>query len=245
MSLKSLAIPTTTAADEDFLPVAREYTKETGIYPATVELAYLEKSKGGALALKVHFKLADNTTQRHTFYMTSGDSKGNKNTYVDAKGNVKLLPGMQMAESLSKILTGKSMAELDDPEIKMVKLYDYVEKAEKPQQVEVVMEMLNRPVVLGIYKVTTNKRAANAAGMWVDTAEKQTINEINKFFHEDGRTVTEFDAGAAAEFIKQWESKNSGKTVDRYKAVAGSANTGSPVSAPAVTNNSGNTPSLF
>lgn len=214
------------------------YTKDTGLYPCTVDMAYMGKSKGGALSLNLHLKLAsDKSIIRQTLWVTSGDKKGNKNYYLNQNGKKFLLPGMQLADQLSQITTGKPMSELS-AETKTIKLWDREASAEKPTDVPVLTEMLGKPVLIGLLKRRENRNVNDGSGNYIPSKEERIYNEIDKFFHPDGFTVTERNGGAEeAKFHQQWAAKYPSDYVeDNYDAsVAGPEDDSLPESATADT----------
>jgi len=214
------------------------YTKNTGLYPANVDMAYMSKSKGGALALNLHLKLAsDKSVIRQTLWVTSGDAKGNKNYYVNQAGKKFLLPGMQLANQIAIITTGQEMAALT-PEAKTIKLWDRDAGAEKPQEVPVVTAMLGKPLLIGLLKHRENRNVNDGSGNYVPSREERIFNEIDKVFYPDGFSVTEKEAQAEeAKFHKQWAAKYSEDYVeDDYDAtVAGPEDDSLPEAASADT----------
>ena len=196
------------------------YTKDTGLYPCTVDMAYLGKSRGGAMSLNLHLKLAsDKSVIRQTLWVTSGDAKGNKNFYTNKDGKKFLLPGMVLADQIAAITTGKPMGELSAEE-KTIKLWDYDAGAEKPTEVPVVTEMLGQPILIALMKHRENKRVNDGSGNYIPTADERIFNEIDKVFYPDGFSVTEKEANAAeAKFHKQWAEKYpNGYVEDDYDA---------------------------
>jgi len=184
------------------------FTKPTGLTPCTIDMAYLGKSKGGAMSLNLHLKLAtDKTVIRQTLWVTSGDAKGNKNFYVNQAGKKFLLPGMQLADQIARITTGKPMAELSAEE-KTINLWDYEASAEKPTKVPALTQIIGQPILLGLLKIRENKRVNDGSGNYVPSKDERTFNEIDKVFYPDGYTVTEKDANAKeAKFHKRWSDK--------------------------------------
>lgn len=191
------------------------YTKPTGLYPCTVDMAYMAKSKGGALSLNLHLKLAsDKSVIRQTLWVTSGDAKGNKNYYINQSGKKFLLPGMQLADQIARITTGKPMSALE-LESKTIKLWDRDAGAEKPQEVPVVTAMLGQPILVGLMKHRENRNVNDGSGNYVPSREERIYNEIDKVFHPDGFTVTEKEAEAEeAKFHQQWAAKFPNDYVD-------------------------------
>lgn len=184
------------------------YTKPTGLYPCTIDMAYMDKSRGGALSLNLHLKLAsDQSVIRQTLWVTSGDAKGNKNYYVNQNGKKFLLPGMQLADQIARIAAGAPMSECN-VESKTVKLWDRDAGAEKPREVPVVTSLLGQPILIGLMKHRENRNVNDGSGNYVPSKEERIFNEIDKVFHPDGYSVTEKEAGAEeAKFHQQWAAK--------------------------------------
>jgi hypothetical protein len=184
------------------------FTKDTGLYPCKIDMAYMMKSKGGALALVTHYKPADGSPMiRDTQWVASGDAKGNKNYYTNQSGKKFLLPGMQLADQISNIAAGKAMSDCD-VEKKTIKLWDRDAQAEKPTEVPVVTSLLGADILVGLIKHRENRRVNDGSGNYVPTPDERIFNEVDKVFHADGFSVTEKDAEAEeAVFHKQWADK--------------------------------------
>jgi len=204
------------------------YAIDTGLYPMIIDVAYLEKSKGGALGLNLHLKPADGGKQvvRQTLWITSGDKKGNKNYYVTKNNKHRLLPGMILADLIANITAGSTMqAVAKNAEKKTIKLYDFEIRAEKPTEVNAMVDMIGKPILVGIHKHRTNKNEANAAGIYEPIGKERVFNEIDKVFHPDGFSVAEKAAEAKAPvFVNTWKNDFDASYVnDTYKAVSGTS----------------------
>ena len=208
MTIQGLAIDTDVEESVTDTLGGGSYIKSTGLYPVTVDMAYLSKTVNGALALNLHFKaVEDNSMIRQTIYMTSGDKKGNKNHYFDKNKKKRLLPGMITADQIATITAGKSMAALT-PEQKTIKLWDYESQAEKPTQVPVLTEILGQPLLVGLHKIRDNKVIKDSNNKYIRQAAEKFLNEMDKVFYPDGFSVTEKTAEAAeALFHHKWQDK--------------------------------------
>lgn len=212
------------------------FIQDTGLYPMLVDLAYLDKSRGGAMNINLHLKKADGGNQvfRHTIYITSGDTKGNKPYYVSKNGKKIPLPGYSLANLVTMITAGKSLGTIDT-EKKLVKLWDFDAKSELPREVPVITDMVGQPILVGMQKHRENKRVKNDDGNYVAVNEAREFNEIHKVFYPDGYTVAEKAAEAeTAEFVETWKKANPSDYVrDTFKAVAETGGAAAPVSAAA------------
>lgn len=209
----------------------------SGLYPMTIAMAHINKSTGGATGLVLSLKTEAGNEVRQTLWMTSGTAKGAKNFY-EKDGVKNYLPGFLLANSLCLLAAGKEVAAMDT-ETKVINLYSFEAKAEVPTKVEVIMDLLNKQVLVGMIKQTVDKNVKNDAGAYVPSGDTRDENEIDKLFHAESRlTTAEIKANASeASFVNTWETK--WKDVTRNKAkgaaaggVAGAPRTSGATSAP-------------
>lgn len=197
---------------------------ESGLYAATISMAYLNKSAGGALGLVVNMKTSAGREVRQTLWMTSGTAKGGKN-YYEKDGQKNYLPGFIHANALALLTTGTEISDLDT-ETKVVNVYSPEAKAEVPTKVEVVMDLLGKEIVVGLIKQKVDKTKKNdSTGIYEPTGETREENEIDKLFRaKDRMTTAEIRSKAAeAQFAKVWEDKWTGLTRDKSKGTSGAA----------------------
>ena len=193
--------------------------RESGLYPYEVIMAWFEKKTSGALFMNLTFKFDDGGEYKEGLCIASGDAKGNKNYYENAKGEKHGLPGFNHANSLTRLACGKDVLALDTEE-KTIGVYNFDAKADVMTKVEVAMELLGTRGIVGLQKQIVDKQAKNDSGVYANTGETREINKIDKFFRErDQMTTAEIMAGAEAPaFYATWDQKNTGKT--RNKATA-------------------------
>jgi len=218
---------------------------ESAIYPMKVDMAYLQKSAGGALGLFLTFKTEGDKEIRQTLWVTSGDAKGNKNYYEDKKREKQYLPGFNMANSLCLLTLGKEISALTTEE-KVLNIYSPDAKAEVPTKVQVLMDLLNQEILVGLIKQTVDKTAKDGAGVYQPTGETREENEIDKFFRaRDKMTTAEIRAQATEPaFYDAWAKKWTGNLRDKSSKTAGTA--GAPgASSPAATGTKKPASSLF
>lgn len=203
---------------------------DSDAYGSTITMAYAGESSGGARSLTAHFKLDDGREYRETFYVTSGKEKGQKN-YYERDGKKMPLPGFTHANDLALLSTGQSLSQ-QEIEDRVVKLYDFDQKAEVPTKVQAVVSMIGKKVRLGILKIEENKSKRNdSTGQYDPVANDdgtpaiRQINNLDKVFHYDtNKTVSEFTARLeTAEFYDKWVEKNKGKVVNKVKPLSGNA----------------------
>lgn len=209
-------------------------TRESGLYPMTVSMAYLSQSAGGATSLNLTLK-DDAGEIRQTLWMTSGKAKGGLNYYTDKNGEKKYLPGFVHANSLCLLAVGKEISALDT-EDKVLNIYSPEAKKEMPTKVPVLMDLLNQEILVGLIKQVVDKSAKDAAGNYQPTGETREENEIDKLFRaRDRMTTAEIRAQAGeAAFADSWETKWKGQTKNKASGVAATGKVGAPgASAPA------------
>lgn len=236
--LKNLVLDETIADETD--RVSAGGVLNSGLYKAKITLAYEMQSKGGAVGLVLHFKTDQGRDIRSTQYLTSGTAKGSKNFYITKAGEKAYLPGFMLANSLALLTLNKDITTLDT-ETKLINLYDFAVKAEVPTKVEMVMELLDKEIIIGLIKQKVDKNAQNDLGVYVATGETRDENEVDKFFRaEDSLTTSEIKAGATeAVYIHTWAKTNKDLTRDRT-----SKDVGTPGAPKAAANNKP-TQSLF
>lgn len=196
---------------------------ESGLYPATISLAYVIKSEGGAMGLVLQAKTDQGRDIRQTLWMTSGTAKGGKN-YYEKDGQKNYLPGFIAASALALLTAGKEIAELET-EVKVVNVYNKEAKAEVPTKVDVPVDMLGKEILIGLIKQTVDKTQKSDAGIYVPTGDTRDENEIDKFFRAADRlTTAEIRAGVEeAAFANTWEEKWAGKVKDKTSKTGGTA----------------------
>lgn len=200
---------------------------ESGAYKSTITLAYLQKSRSGALGLHIHFKAETGQEFRQTIYATSGDAKGNKNFYVNKQNEKKFLPGFLHANAICLLTVGKELGNMET-EKKVVKLYSFDAGQEVPTEVDALVDLHGQEIIVGLQKRIEDKRAKGDDGQYHATGETREVNEIDKVFRaRDGMTTSEIRAKAdEATFIETWKEKWTGKTQDR--STKGAGQTGAP-----------------
>lgn len=201
---------------------------DTGVYDATVKLAYLSVAKSGAQGLAVVLDVGGRE-HRETVYVTSGTAKGG-NSYYERDGKKYPLPGFTMADDLALLTTGQGIGDQEGEE-KVVKLYDFTARAEVPTKVMVITEMLGKQIKVAIYKNLETKYEGQGDNR---TPTDQTVerNSISKFYYNGddaslvGKTVNEIQDEKEATHLEAWEEKHKDKVKDNTVKAAGK--TGAP-----------------
>lgn len=225
MSLDNLKIDSDVVTTNPDVISGSGYIMDTNLYPMIVDMAYMEKSASGAEALKFHLKMADGSpqTSRQTFWVASGDKKGNKNFFIAKDKSKRLLPGMIQGDQLTHITCNKCLADMIE-EDKTIKLWNRDSQSEENTTVRALTEMLDKPVLVGMLKVRDNKVIRNSNGGYDKIADDRFFNEADKLFFPNGLTVTESVAGETEpKFRERWISRfPEGFIMDRYEEVTGS-----------------------
>lgn len=206
---------------------------DTNVYPMKVKVAYFTSSASGAVAINLQGDV-DGKEVRQQFWVLSGNDKGNKNTYTK-DGKEYYLPSFLTANSLALLTVGKELSQLD-VEKKVIKLYDFDAKEERPTEVDVLVELTGQMIQAGIQKQTVDKNVdtgekdANGRKVYAASGETREINEVVKFFrYDDGLTVPEIEKGVTeAKFKDDWVAKWAGKVINKAKGNKDGAKTGLP-----------------
>ena len=204
---------------------------DSDLHKFTIEVAYLEKAKSGAIGLQLHLK-GNGSFLRQSLWIRSGDAKGNNTYYVNAKGDKQNLPGFSQANQLVQLLIDPAKKIMDmasQTDEKIIKLFNYDAKGDVDTKVEMITDMVGKEVVLGMHKQAVEKTAYNQSTKKYDTVtdtagRAYTVdkNEINKIFDGNGLTVAEREGGMTEPvFAKQWADKWKDQIVDKTKAKTG------------------------
>lgn len=219
--LASLATDASIAEEKD--SVGSGGPLDSGLYKATIALAYVTKSQGGAMGLVLNMKTEAGREIRQTLWMTSGTAKGCKN-YYEKDGEKNYLPGFNHANSLALLTCGKEIGAMDT-ETKVVNVYSADAKSEVPTKVDMLMDLLGKEIIVGLIRQTVDKTKKNDAGVYEPTGETRDENEIDKLFRaKDRMTTAEIRAQAeTAVFADTWDAKFTGTVKMKAKGASGTA----------------------
>lgn len=214
--------------------------KETDVYTGDVKVAYVGKADSGADWIQLiieNMKTSDGLPAgefRAQVYFTSGKEKGNKPTY-EKNGKEYYLPGYTVVNDMLLMATGTELFDADFEE-KIVKVYDFDQKAEVNKSVMVPVDLIGCNIMFAIEKTIESKQSKGDDGKYHDNGETREANEIQKVFHPELLvTVVEAREAEKAEkeltpelavFREAWLEKNKGKTRDKTKGSAGATGKG-------------------
>jgi hypothetical protein len=215
--LANVKTDSTVNAETDFIGGGGVW--DSGLYPFEITMAYLEKKVSGALFLNLDIKSDSGKTHRENMCLASGDAKGNKNFYENAKGERNYLPGFNTANSIGLLCAGKEVGELDT-EMKLIGVYNFEAKKEIMTEKEVVTELLGKRGVAGVQKQIVDKNVKGDDGKYHASGEVRETNEIDKVFREkDLLTTAEIIAKAEEpKFYHIWDGKFTGVTLNKASA---------------------------
>jgi hypothetical protein len=204
----------------------------TDVYAAICEYMYLDQTASGALMAYGSFKAVDaDRSVRFSECIMSKKSGTLKATYTDKRtGKEKPLPGYTKVLHLAQAL-GMDIQDLSglEAEQKILKLWDYEQSKELPQEKNVITSFTGKPLQMAVMEVVETKMAKDAEGKYtVPTAEERSLNEIVKWFDANGVTNS-----GDKDFKEAWLLKNKGNVKDKRaknapKAGAPAAATSAP-----------------
>ena len=195
------------------------YLWDSGVYKTIVDMAYFDQSKGGAHSLNVTLLGEDGKKLKQTVWFTNRKEEVH---FINQKGEKDYLPGYTLANNLALIITGEDLNEaFESSEKKMVNVYDFNEKKEKPTEKSVATSLLGKQVKVAVLKQTVNKRVNDGTGNYVDSAETRDENQIKEFYFPDSDLTVVEKAKDAKEalMMPKWAERNTGKTLNRVKDV--------------------------
>ena len=195
------------------------YLWDSGVHKTILDMAYFDQSKGGAHSLNVTLLGEDGKKLKQTVWFTNRKEEVH---FINQKGEKDYLPGYTLANNLALIITGEDLNEaFESSEKKMVNVYDFNEKKEKPTEKSVATSLLGKQVKVAVLKQTVNKRVNDGTGNYVDSAETRDENQIKEFYFPDSDLTVVEKAKDAKEAVMmpKWAERNTGKTLNRVKDV--------------------------
>lgn len=218
--------------ESDRVKGQKQQPLDSDIYNLIVVHAFAKKSTGGAMGVHVLLKNEEGREIKMTEYITSGDKKGNKTFYekqVDGKTEQFNLPGFTMIDNLCQLTTGKSVLALGS-EKRTIKLYDFDAKADKPTEVDMLIDLVGKPVCgCVLHQIEDKTKKNDVSGEYEPTGATYATNVINKFLDPQGRkTAIEVAKGLNADFQTTWLEKWKGEINDESTEVKGAGNAGAP-----------------
>lgn len=231
----------TVQPEADRVKGAKKEALTSDIYNFLVKYAYATKSKGGAMGINIVLEAPapEKREIKITEWVTSGDAKGNKTYYEkekkDANGSIVgkeqfSLPGFTLVDGLCQIAIGKSLLQCAS-EKRVIKLYNYDTKSEVPTEVDMLVELVGKPVSAAVLNQIQDKTAKSAqTGEYEPTGQVYTTNVVDKFLHpNDRRTAAEIAANIPPAFAEAWLAKWKGQVDDQSTEVKGAGLKGAPV----------------
>ena len=157
---------------------------KSDLYKMKIDLAFIKPSASGALGMNMHYSNEAGEQLREVLWVVSGDAKGNRNYYEGKDGVKRLLPGLQVANAISQLTLQRDVSELDTEE-KVISLYDSTVQSEVPTKVQMITDLLDKEILLGIKHNIVDKNVKNSAGQYVPSGETREENEAVKCFHHE------------------------------------------------------------
>lgn len=211
---------------------------ESGLYPATIKTAYIQKNdETGSMTLVTIFNVRPENGDAFEFTerqcIVSGTTGGD--FYIDKKtGKKRQLIGKGQMNSLCELLTGSDLSAMAqaggvEPRTHKVRVGGQDTNRELPT----IVAWEGLQLHIGLQKVIENKQEKQGK-VYVNTAETRETNTINKYFDENLRTLNEKKDNEPAAHHVDWTKAYAGKTINKVKQVAAA---GVPAGKPAQTLN--------
>lgn len=206
MSLLKNAKTTNEIETKDSLGTGGNFIVESGVYDAIVDYAYTSETQSGGVNINMCFDV-NGTKVKESYYVLN---QHGENTY-EYNGTKSYYKGFTTANDISLMTAKKELAELDSDK-KYIELYDFDLQKKVDTEVDMLTEMVGKPVKLAILKqIEPKKQQQN--GEWVEIDETREVNVIAKAFHPVKKmTVNELRAGNdEPSFMTKWADEWTGK----------------------------------
>ena len=210
---------------------------DSDLYSGKVQHAYLSQWPSGAHYLALSVKFDDGSVYSENITLTN--SKGEN--FYERDGKRYPMMGFTILDDMALCIAGVSASELDEPEEKVVNVYDKDAGAQVPKSVPMLMQLVGGDITLGLLKKIETVHTKNpTTGKYdVPTDKEREYNTIDKVFHNPTNltTVEARNGKETAAFFEEWLKANKGKVRDERKKAAGTAGAparpGAPTAAPA------------
>lgn len=197
----------------------------SGIYDATIKIAFAGESKKGAQSITLHCDI-NGAEFRNTVYITNA---AGENFYVDKDDKTKKhqLPSFTLIDDICLLASGEGLADQETEE-KVVKIYNFDEKREIPTGVPTLVALTGGKVKLAIQREIVDVEKKDGSGKYQPTGKTRAQNNIEKAMEiESGRTVNEYrNEIEEPEFMTTWDKRNTGKDRNKAKNASGDAGGG-------------------
>lgn len=225
------ATGTTVEKEQDF----NKRTLDTNIYKGKIKMAFADKSSGGAAAVVLQLALESGKIYDETVYVSN---KLGKNTYEkEVSGEKKefYLPGFLLMNNLAIMACNKSLHDLAaEVGVRTVKVRDWEAKADVLKDVQAIIPMLDKDVLVAIqeeeYEKTTYDEASKKR---VGTGEYGIKNVLVKVYNPETRqTAVEMRDDKEAAQADAWLKTYGGKLKEADRSKGGSPNQKTLAAAP-------------
>lgn len=184
----------------------------SNIYPGVIKAVYITRTKNnGMMANMMFIPEGSDTEYRESFFIAN--EKGQN--YFEKEGKKFPYPGFTVIDDICTIVTGKPLNQ-QESEDKVFKLYDYDIKQEVPTTVPVISNLLGSNITL-VIRENQEFKQVKQDGVYVDTDELISTNEVLKALYEDGSTVSEKSTNSEAVYAEAWLEKWKDTVYDKTK----------------------------
>jgi len=227
MSLNNLKLDNDVVVDEsDVVVGGNAFTVPSGIYRTKIDMAYMGESTNGAISLTL-ITTVNGVKVQEIMYLTNARKEP---FYIDKVTKAKkIMPSLQNANNLAQLTNGKDLSDLSTDK-RFVMQWDNSVKKDVNTEVDVVVDLLDKPIQAVIQQIKEDQQSKGADGIYRPNGKTRTINKYVKFLDADkGLTVLELESSELPDptYATTWLKANDGKLRDMSTAGADtSANAG-------------------
>ena len=190
---------------------------DSGVYDATIKMVYLDQSVNNAISFNIELLNSDGKKLEETFWVRSGNAKGNKTWYTTKSGRKQPIPGYLFADNLCRAVLNTTFEDTrQTAENKVVTVYNKEQGKRVPTEKPVITSLINKSIKVAVFQVTEDKTAKSDNGQYLPTGETKNINECALFGDiASGKTADEVKKNQPATMFERWATKNTGIVVDK------------------------------
>lgn len=206
----------------------------SAVYGATCTAAYLLPNNFDSSATDMVFHFDLDSGYKHVEKMTVLRNGSPMVQDKKTKKTVPMFTFLKASRLVGALTDGKTVEDVvGSIAKKQIALYDFDQKKDVNTEVQMIMDLVKKPVLLGLQRKIANKnqntgeKDENGQTIWIPLAEKkETLVYGTSASKADRRSYVEMEAGTTAEDatdLDTWEKRNKGKDWNAYKPVTGAA----------------------
>ena len=183
---------------------------DSGLYQGVLKYLYFTESASKAIAANLVIDI-NGLARNFTLWISYKNGvlfKENPQTHQK-----EYLSNYKKINALAFCATGKPLDQLTQEE-KTIKIFNRETRKEEPTQAMCIVELINKPICIGLKKVNHHVEQKQLDGSYLPTDKTVFINDIDKFYNTEGKIAQEISSGSPREYADKWLKNNKGRVFE-------------------------------